>query len=239
MGIIQGAMEGNRPYPSTISCPIVTAMGFRFHKSISFGKFLRLNLSKSGASIGVGPRGLNFNIGPRGIRRTVGLPGTGLYYQETSTWPKSLPAESAAHLAPPVPASGTGSGAGWMVIVVIVLVVAMMFHLGGGSPASGAKDAAVNMARGDTPPLVPPAAIAVKADRPLTRDEVRELQTLLRGQGFATGTPDGILGPKTRAAAQTFARAEYMSVVHDPSLRILEAARRHVKPPLSQAARHQ
>ena len=64
-------------------------MGLRFRKSISFGKFFRLNLSKSGVSLGVGPPGLNVNIGPRGVRQTVGLPGTGVYYQESHQWPKS------------------------------------------------------------------------------------------------------------------------------------------------------
>ena len=42
------------------------------------------------------------------------------------------------------------------------------------------------------------------AERPLSRDEVIELQTLLNEQGFDTGTPDGIAGSMTRAAIRSY-----------------------------------
>ena len=103
-------------------------MGLRFRKSISLGKFLRLNLSKSGVSVGVGPRGLNVNFGPRGVRRTVGLSGTGLYYQDIKQWPKST--ENA-----PSPNSGaeSSSGIGWKILGLIILVIALAVYFGGGS----------------------------------------------------------------------------------------------------------
>jgi len=41
---------------------------------------LTLNLSKSMASVSLGPRGAAYTISPRGNRATVGLPGTGLFY---------------------------------------------------------------------------------------------------------------------------------------------------------------
>ena len=60
-------------------------MSFRFRKRISLGGLAHINLSATGASLSVGPRGTNVNlggIGPnRNPRATVGLPGTGLYYQ--------------------------------------------------------------------------------------------------------------------------------------------------------------
>lgn len=62
---------------------------------------------------------------------------------------------------------------------------------------------------GDTKSGMLPHTVTPKPDRPLTRDEVRELQALLRKQGFDAGMPDGIIGPKTRAATQAFARAPY------------------------------
>jgi hypothetical protein len=40
---------------------------------------MRINLSKSGASISVGRRGAWLTSGPRGQRVTVGAPGTGLF----------------------------------------------------------------------------------------------------------------------------------------------------------------
>lgn len=57
-------------------------MGFRFQKRISILPGVRLNLSKSGASWSVGPRGASVNIGKRGVYGTVGIPGSGLSYRE-------------------------------------------------------------------------------------------------------------------------------------------------------------
>ena len=59
-------------------------MGFRFQKRISIIPGLRLNLSKRGASLSVGRRGAWFTMGSRGSRTTVGIPGTGLFWTETS-----------------------------------------------------------------------------------------------------------------------------------------------------------
>ena len=55
-------------------------MPFRFRKNIRLVPGLRLNLSKSGASLSVGGKGLTYNIGRKGTRATVGLPGSGLSY---------------------------------------------------------------------------------------------------------------------------------------------------------------
>jgi len=57
-------------------------MGLRLRKTFPLGKLFRFTLSKSGVSFGIGPRGANVNFGPRGVRSTVGIPGTGVYYQE-------------------------------------------------------------------------------------------------------------------------------------------------------------
>ncbi|MBM4421995.1 MAG: DUF4236 domain-containing protein [Chloroflexi bacterium] len=57
-------------------------MPLRFNKRVSLGKFLRLNISKSGVGLTVGPRGANVTVGPRGTHATVGLPGTGLSYTQ-------------------------------------------------------------------------------------------------------------------------------------------------------------
>ncbi|NJN93519.1 MAG: DUF4236 domain-containing protein [Anaerolineales bacterium] len=57
-------------------------MGFRFHKSIGIGKFLRLNISKSGIGFSAGIPGLRLSTGPQGAYFTAGLPGTGLSFRK-------------------------------------------------------------------------------------------------------------------------------------------------------------
>lgn len=59
-------------------------MGFRFGKSIRLGKFIRLNISKSGLGVSAGVKGFRVGVGPRGARLTTGIPGTGLSYSTQS-----------------------------------------------------------------------------------------------------------------------------------------------------------
>ena len=59
-------------------------MGFRMRKSFKVAPGLRVNVSKSGASLSAGVRGATANLSSRGIRTTVGIPGTGLSYSATS-----------------------------------------------------------------------------------------------------------------------------------------------------------
>ena len=195
-------------------------MGIRFRKSISFGKFFRLNLSKSGVSLGVGPPGLNVNIGPRGVRQTVGLPGTGVYYQESHQWPKTT------EVAPPPTATSqeaSNSELAWKIIGIALAIIALVVHFGSGS-STASKHPVTSPAPSPPPQVAPPP----KPDRPLSRDEVRELQTLLKKKGFNAGTPDGVMGPKTRAAAQAFSRSHQMKdAPGEPTLRVLDAARGH------------
>ena len=56
-------------------------MGFRFHKVLSVIPGLRINLSKSGVSTSVGPRGADINIGRHGVTTNASLPGTGISYR--------------------------------------------------------------------------------------------------------------------------------------------------------------
>ena len=192
-------------------------MGIRFRKSISFGKFFRLNLSKSGVSLGVGPPGLNVNIGPRGVRQTVGLPGTGVYYQESHQWPKSTEVAAVA-----TPQEASNSELGWKIIGIALAIIALVVYLGSGSSTAASKHPITTPVPSPPPVVVSPP----KPDRPLNRDEVRELQTLLKKQGFNAGTADGVMGPKTRTAAKAFASARQMKdAPGDPTLRVLEVAR--------------
>lgn len=69
-------------------------MGFRFSKRITLMPGVRVNLSKSGASLSVGPRGASVTMGKRGIYGNVGIPGTGLSYRERLDRPTGLPRSS-------------------------------------------------------------------------------------------------------------------------------------------------
>lgn len=67
-------------------------MGLRFHKSLKLSSLLKVNLSKSGASLSVGKRGATINIGSKGIKNTVGLPGSGFSYSQYKSYNKLKPA---------------------------------------------------------------------------------------------------------------------------------------------------
>jgi hypothetical protein len=56
-------------------------MGLRFHRVFSILPGLRINLSKSGLSTSVGPRGADVNIGRHGVTTNAGIPGTGISYR--------------------------------------------------------------------------------------------------------------------------------------------------------------
>src|SRR5581483_1242786 len=57
---------------------------FRFYKRVNVFPGVAVNVSKSGPSLTMGVRGAHVTVGPRGVRRTIGIPGTGLFYTETS-----------------------------------------------------------------------------------------------------------------------------------------------------------
>ena len=55
--------------------------GLRFQKRIRLLPGVRINLSKSGASASVGPRGADVKIGRSGVTTHAGIPGTGVSYR--------------------------------------------------------------------------------------------------------------------------------------------------------------
>lgn len=60
-------------------------MGLRFRKSIGLGKGIRLNLGKGSVGISAGVKGAHVSANSsRGVTSTVGAPGTGLSYSNTS-----------------------------------------------------------------------------------------------------------------------------------------------------------
>ncbi|MEI6598482.1 MAG: DUF4236 domain-containing protein [bacterium] len=55
---------------------------FRFRKIIPLGKFLRLNISKTGISTSIGRPGATLNIKGDRVDGTIGVPGSGMSYRE-------------------------------------------------------------------------------------------------------------------------------------------------------------
>lgn len=61
-------------------------MGLRFRKSIKVAPGVKLNVGKKSAGISVGTKGARYSVSSSGRRTsTVGIPGTGLSYQNIST----------------------------------------------------------------------------------------------------------------------------------------------------------
>ncbi|MEJ8813352.1 lytic murein transglycosylase [Variovorax ureilyticus] len=57
---------------------------------------------------------------------------------------------------------------------------------------------------------------------PLTRTQLRDLQTALNQQGFSSGEPDGLLGPATRAAVRSYQRSGGLVADGFPTLELLK-----------------
>jgi len=93
---------------SSASCRLAGPenMPLRFSRRLSIVPGLRVNLSKSGASLSVGHRGAWYSVGPRGQRATIGLPGTGLFWTEKVS-----------------PAAPLHSGHRWAFILVLLVLV--------------------------------------------------------------------------------------------------------------------
>ena len=59
-------------------------MGFRFQKRIRIAPGLTINLSKSGLSTSLGPRGAKITLGRGQTCRTIGIPGSGISHTTVS-----------------------------------------------------------------------------------------------------------------------------------------------------------
>ena len=63
-------------------------------------------------------------------------------------------------------------------------------------------------------------------ERALSRDEVEEMQARLLALGFDPGTPDGVVGTRTRAALRAFQHAAELPADGYPDIELLETLRR-------------
>ena len=104
-------------------------MGWRFRKRIRLLPGLRVNLSKSGASVSIGGHGLTENIGPHGVRSTASLPGTGISYSTLQhPHPHAERSPAVAQPRAPRPWLRRLTIAVWIVaLLTVALVVAVSF----------------------------------------------------------------------------------------------------------------
>jgi len=215
-------------------------MGWRFRKTVRFSRWLRVNVSGSGVSLGLGPPGANINIGPRGVRQTIGLPGSGISHQTFTKWPSP---QSAAGQAPqpgdgslppsvpppsaPAPVPGSNLARNLAIAGGVIVLVGWIAWPGDRRPsarvatlATGTPPAASSAAEPVRPAMPPPAA-----NRALTPDEVREAQTLLKALGFDAGAADGLVGPNTIAAVKRYEPSRGWPASGEVDLRLLESLR--------------
>jgi hypothetical protein len=103
-------------------------MGFRFQKRISLFPGIRLNLSKSGASVTVGKPGLSVNLGKDGATGNVGIPGTGLSYRE-KIGSDRISAQEDVLNQPEQNDQADAGGSGvwkWLFFVAVVVIVVLL-----------------------------------------------------------------------------------------------------------------
>jgi hypothetical protein len=184
-------------------------MGFRFRDVISFGPYLRINVSKSGIGVGIGPRGLSMSLGSAGLRKSVGIPGSGMSYQETTGWKQLNKAAASAS-----PGSRTGTGIGmriWKVLLISMMAV-MAYKACSSNKTVSQSD--------------PVRVVAPEPNRALSAIEMKELQTLLNQNGFNAGIADGIVGAKTNRAVKAFLKANPAQSNIPIDLRLLEQLRK-------------
>jgi hypothetical protein len=76
-------------------------VGWRMFRRITIAPGVRVNISRSGPSLSIGPRGFKKTFSRRGVRTTVGIPGTGVYHTDLEPWEKtSAPGRSAGRTCP-------------------------------------------------------------------------------------------------------------------------------------------
>ncbi|MFR7829219.1 MAG: DUF4236 domain-containing protein [Eubacterium sp.] len=65
-------------------------MGLRFRKSVKLSKHSKINFNKDSVSLSVGTKGMHYTVNSNGrTTKSVGIPGTGVYYSESSSNNKS------------------------------------------------------------------------------------------------------------------------------------------------------
>ena len=76
-------------------------MGWRWRKRVKVAPGVSINLGPGGVGVSAGVRGSRVSVGPTGrVTQTVGIPGTGIYHQQTVSGGKKTPKGQPAGLPP-------------------------------------------------------------------------------------------------------------------------------------------
>lgn len=100
-------------------------MGFRFRKSISLGKGIRLNVGKKGLGISAGVKGFRVGVGSRGAYTSSSIPGTGISWvnyakgNKTNNIPSNNPSQASQGFSP-----------GCLLVIIAVLLIAFLHVIG-------------------------------------------------------------------------------------------------------------
>jgi len=168
-------------------------MGFRFQKRISILPGVRINLSKSGVSTSLGPRGADVNIGKDGVTANAGIPGTGLSYRQKV---------------------GSGGKGGWLAVLLVIggLGVWAFQHLGKveSAPARAPASSPVpstGSSTGSSTGLSPRASTGVSATAPAPIGVGGNMQRFVHREGAILReepkTSGHILRKESKGAAVT------------------------------------
>ena len=106
-------------------------MGLYWRRSTKILPGVRINWSKNGPSISMGPKGAKVNIGKRGTYVSGGIPGTGLYYRQKVGGRSKLNSSSTAGTNPPTSATTQTtfgfSKQGCLVFIVASVILSLLF----------------------------------------------------------------------------------------------------------------
>jgi hypothetical protein len=121
---------------------------FRFRRSFKIAPGIRWNLGKRSSSISFGEKGFHYTVGgPRGSRTTVGIPGTGLSYTETSGSSSRSPQEN----------SGCAGCLGQIILLILVLGGISMCVNSGKDASTDKKSSASPTPHASTTPTPTPS----------------------------------------------------------------------------------
>lgn len=175
-------------------------MAFRFRRSFKIAPGIRWNISKTGSSWTIGPKGFTHNFRGGRVTRTVGLPGTGLSHRSVVS---SAPTVAAGNPAPQPIDSGIWPGRFGLPVSnghrTLTGVASMIFLLGS---TAFVPLILVSIVCGATWMLMPSPTRLVVDERSRRLDEWRALVRAL---------PKPASVPELRQLLADFERLELMS----------------------------
>ena len=168
---------------------------FRFRRSIKLFPGVRWNLGKKSSSLSIGGRGAHYTVGgPRGSRTTVGIPGTGLSYTETTGSSSRSPQEN----------SGCAGCLGQIIVLLLVLGgISMCVNSGKETSADKkptAKPTATPQASATPTPQPTPAPTATPLPLPESRYWPKKVR-LLKPVEFTGSVSGGTVRSTVSAGA--------------------------------------